>query len=301
MGLIKQILREIKQNRLQKQIREERIALNKNRQEYNSLRNDYYNGNIGSIKYAFLLFKNKIQREMLSNTLKRATDNLAMERSDAAFKKDFSLKDTFDLDNLNHAERWQRSKEGALHNTGKKSHLPGASIKSKINGKEIVRYDHYNKKTHSAELDLDKPVTWWQGTDKGLVQKKVDSVSIKLDKNGKIDLSLPENKQLLSTPGLLPEIIKKYPEAYATLPPDRTYGKDVIKALCEGAQDKISSGNIPPNEDGSDRTVTEYQLQMIEIVDKKQQEIAKQQAKQQQAHQQQTQIQQKFDNLENEF
>lgn len=129
----------------------------------------------------------------------------------------------------------------------------------------------------------------------------IDSVSIKLDKNGKIDLSLPENKQLLSTPRLLPEIIKKYPEAYATLPPDRTYGKDVIKALCEGAQDKISSGNIPPNEDGSDRTVTEYQLQMIEIVDKKQQEIAKQQAKQQQAHQQQTQIQQKFDNLENEF
>ena len=136
-----------------------------------------------------------------------------------------------------------------------------------------------------------------------MVLHRVDSLSIKLDKSGKIDWSLPENAAILNIPKALAEVLRKYPESFKTLPPEflAREGKNMVKAVHDGVNDKIAAGKIPPNEDGSDKTADEYMNEIADMTDEKLVEVQDYKNNQKQQTQNHQQTQQRFDDMENSW
>lgn len=102
---------------------------------------------------------------------------------------------------------------------------------SKMYGSQTT-YDKYDEYTNSALIQFDSPI---QEFDYGnssfgfakdgtkyhtdmIGKRDIKGCSVKLSKEGKIDFTLPENKDLLSHPEVLANIIKMYPESFKTLP-----------------------------------------------------------------------------------
>ena len=84
----------------------------------------------------------------------------------------------------------------------------------------IDYYDSYNSKTGCAEVDV-PPFTQEIKQKGGLTQfVRCDRVAVKLDKHGNIDWSMRENRNLLKNPQAVGSVLRRYPESFATMPPE---------------------------------------------------------------------------------
>ena len=97
-----------------------------------------------------------------------------------------------------------------------------------------------------------------------------------LGKDGKIDLSLPENEKLLENSELIQEILRTYPEAFDKLPVSCFGNKEnkdaYLKAFNDGVNDKIDKNDMGVDENGKKITEDEYIRQMTAIGEHKKKE-----------------------------
>ena len=130
-----------------------------------------------------------------------------------------------------------------------------ASAKVKV-GKYMQYYKHFNSVDRTIEVNVDPSVTINPQTinnpDGTTTTKSDKKVVVKLNPQGEIDLSLPENKDKVTDELKLAEILKNHPEAYSTIP--ASYfgaGVDRTKALAAlqiGLKNKIAAAKTA--EDG---------------------------------------------------
>ena len=97
-----------------------------------------------------------------------------------------------------------------------------------------------------------------------------------LGQDGKIDLSLPENKELLQDKELIQEILRMYPEAFDKLPVfclEKKEDKDAyLKAFNDGVNDKIDKNDMGVYENGKKITEEEYIRKMTAVGEHKKKE-----------------------------
>lgn len=127
----------------------------------------------------------------------------------------------------------------------------------------VASYDHYDKFSNSADIDLNPPVKRTYGTSKGLTVETFNSVTVVLDADGKIDFSNPANSAVLSEPGAMTQILKKYPESFGTIPRDRLKDDKIYQAYSQatkdGAELKAQKEPYPGvDENGNALDKTEY-------------------------------------------
>ena len=153
-------------------------------------------------------------------------------------------------------------------------------------GKRVMidEYDNYNPLTSCAEIPtrtFDQLVNDGKGTSKIV---KCNRVAVKLDKHGRIDWSKPSNKNLFKNPQAVGEVLRRYPESFATIPNEvlaqslpgttitmgdyfqRTIKKEAIERL-NGSSEYWSI--IPRREDGSFRTSHGYIVDLHKMMQDK--------------------------------
>lgn len=148
----------------------------------------------------------------------------------------------------------------------------------------IDEYDRYNPVTSCAEIQtrmFDQIIDDGKGTSKIV---KCNRVVVKLDRQGKIDWSKKANKNLFKNPQAVGEVLRRYPESFATIPNEvlaqnlpgttitlgdyfqRTIKKEAIERM-SGASEYWSI--IPRREDGSYRTATGYIVDLHKMMQDK--------------------------------
>lgn len=136
-----------------------------------------------------------------------------------------------------------------------KSSLPEAVMYAN-DGTVVGHYKHYNSIDNTVDIDLSSPYGQI-GAGSIVFQNKM---TVKLNDNHELDLSLPENKHLVNNPTYLKDILKEHPEAYKTIPSryfDNTLGgrlnrEDVLDCVREGLKEQVK--NAQPDNNGIYRT-----------------------------------------------
>lgn len=156
----------------------------------------------------------------------------------------------------------------------KKSELDGGldvSVPANHHGYKVnvtvASYDHYDKFSNSADIELNPPVemgdwVWVNGRGFPTVLK-YSAVTVVLDSDGKIDFSNPANKAVLDCQEAMTQILKKYPESFGTIPRDRLKDDKIYKAYSQatkdGAELKDQNEEFPAvDENGNALDGTEY-------------------------------------------
>lgn len=129
----------------------------------------------------------------------------------------------------------------------------------------VASYDHYDKFSNSADIELNPPVKrgkWVNGNAYPTVFE-YSAVTVVLDSDGKIDFSNPANKAVLDCPKAMTQILKKYPESFGTIPRDRLKDDKIYKAYSQatkdGAELKAQNEEFPAvDENGNALDRTEY-------------------------------------------
>lgn len=201
-----------------------------------------------------------------------------------AFSNDKSSKEMIDIRRRERNSIIEKNKNKDAYYASK-SNLDKGVIFS-ADGKYKGEYSHYNSIDNTVELDYSKPKIKGVFTPNGIKQTTVSKFEIKLNENREIDLSLPENKAILSDKDTLKDLLKEYPEAYKTIPAqafDKTFGgrlerNEVLDYMCEGVKNKISKGSgyveYPAKDDkgnliGRKATAQEYVEDMFKsVIDK---------------------------------
>ena len=99
-------------------------------------------------------------------------------------------------------------------------------ITNRYTTKEVVlrEYKYYNPKTACAEIPT-KPFEQLVGTKKNPKVEFCDRVSVKINKEGKIDWSNKTNRTLFCNPKAVSEVLRRYPESFRTIPEDILHHK----------------------------------------------------------------------------
>ncbi len=153
-----------------------------------------------------------------------------------------------------------------------KSELKDQSFKSS-KGEEIVKYNHYNKINNSIDLNFEKriPVKI-----PGCGTLQCDNVTLLLNKDNKIDLSMNENRFIFNDNKVVCEAVKQYPESFESIPikyfEDNQNKKSFLEAFNAGVNARIENGEMGVDENGERRKETEYINDMKKIGEGKRQE-----------------------------
>jgi len=124
-----------------------------------------------------------------------------------------------------------------------KSQLPGIDMMTP-DGKFVGHYQHYNSIDRTVEIDTPPIKRGVFDPSRGLMMITGEKVVLKLNKNGELDLSLPENMSAVKNEDSLKAILEKHPEAYKTIPANY-FGAGVdrnqaLNAVKTGLQTKIA-------------------------------------------------------------
>ena len=138
-------------------------------------------------------------------------------------------------------------------------------------------YQHYDASKNTAIINFDTPITeidaskagysFDQKTGKKYIigevkQVPIAGVQVKLNKQGVVDFSLPENKGVLSYPTVCAEIIKLYPESFKSLPPV-VYASNpnlFASSFKDGTIKKVESGSL-----GNENAVNYYENANLDL------------------------------------
>jgi len=171
----------------------------------------------------------------------------------------------------------------------KSEHQNGQMVNAKSK-KAMYEYDHMYVDTQNPNPDgtyndyVDVNFSAPINVTVGGTPDQYNCVRLKLDLDGKINLSDPANRGILDIPGIMKEVIKKYPETVLTLPGDAfkyvngsvtkdgsgkfTIGstassetKEIIRAFLEGLDAKRGN-NLVPGSDGTIKTAEAYRADM---------------------------------------
>lgn len=128
----------------------------------------------------------------------------------------------------------------------------------------VASYDHYDQFSNSADIDLNPPYLKQVASTDGKFKMIVcNSVTVILDKDGKIDFSNPANNAILDNTQAMTQILKKYPESFGTIPKDKLKDDKVYKAYSQATKDgaELKAQNEPfpgVDENGNALDSTEY-------------------------------------------
>ncbi len=127
------------------------------------------------------------------------------------------------------------------------------SVQANYKGYQVdvttASYDHYDKFSNSADIDLNPPLTRGvsNAQNGAIVLKTYNSVTVVLDENGKIDFSNPANTAVLSSEQAMTQILKKYPESFGTIPRDKLKNDKIYNAWSQATKDgaELKAKNEP--------------------------------------------------------
>lgn len=114
----------------------------------------------------------------------------------------------------------------------------------KTPGFEVTHYDHYDKFSNSADIMFSTPVEYFEpaGSRGVPVPVSYNGVTVALTADKKIDFNDRRNGALLEYPEVMAEIIKQYPESFASIPDAKIaqagngYWEKVRDAFKEGVE-----------------------------------------------------------------
>ena len=172
------------------------------------------------------------------------------------------LKDQiFNYNLVKHAQDVKLGKKQLM--TDEKSNLKSGIVKSK-EGYPLEEYDHYDKYTNTADIDLKTPYQYATSENGALHMHKVSNVTVFLDENGQPDFSNPQNSSVLSHRAVLNQILEKDPKCIETIPASYIVGlskearQDLATAYGNGIEERRASGDWGYNEFGEAMTEQEF-------------------------------------------
>lgn len=203
-------------------------------------------------------------------------------------KTDRELCDTAKEHNNNFIKPGLFSSTGFVPATVPQGELESLTVTTKnpTNGMPAVvyKYDEYNELTGCAEI---KTRPYYQSVKAGRGRTKMvrcDRVAVKLDHYGNIDWSKRSNRDLFNNPQAVAEVLRQYPESFATIPneilhesvaPGMTMGDLLCSKIKQEVVDRkmgVSefSTDTPRRQDGTYRSQMQYFVDIHKMMQSKQ-------------------------------
>lgn len=131
-------------------------------------------------------------------------------------------------------------------------------------GMPTEQYEHYDKYTHTADIDLKTPYEYGTFEKDGVHMHTVKNVTVFLGENGQPDFSNPQNAGVLRNPKLLNSILEQYPKAIESIPASHILNlskdarQDLASAYEKGIEDRRLCGDWGYDKDGNALSEQEF-------------------------------------------